>query len=62
MGIKIFTGLIPGLSCLLGALLLVWYPLRGSYLAEIQEKVLHMHQEKREALDQHLSQSQSQAE
>ncbi len=62
MGIKIFTGLIPGLSCLLGALLLVWYPLRGDYLAEIQEKVLHMHQEKREALDQHLSQSQSQAE
>jgi len=59
MGIKVFSGLIPGISCLLGALLLVWYPLRGGYLAEIQEKVLHMHQEKREALDQHLSQPQA---
>ena len=44
MGIKIFTGVIPGLACLLGALILVWYPLRGERLRNIQEEVLRLHQ------------------
>jgi GPH family glycoside/pentoside/hexuronide:cation symporter len=54
LGIKIFSGVIPGVACLLGALILVWYPLRQKYLAEVQEKVLEMHQEKRDTLEQQL--------
>ena len=52
MGIKLFTGVIPGVACLLGALLLIWYPLRGRKLASVQEKVLEMHQEKKQRLDE----------
>ena len=47
LGIRIFIGLIPGIALLLGALILVFYPLKGSYLNEIQEKVLRMHAEKK---------------
>ncbi len=52
MGIKLFTGVIPGVACLLGALILIWYPLRGQHLQKVQEQVLVLHQEKKEALDQ----------
>jgi GPH family glycoside/pentoside/hexuronide:cation symporter len=52
MGIKIFTGVIPGVACLLGALILVWYPLKGKYLKKVQDEVLVLHQEKKAALDQ----------
>ena len=45
-GIKAFTGLIPGIACLLGATILHFYPLKGSYLKEVQEKVLTLHAEK----------------
>jgi GPH family glycoside/pentoside/hexuronide:cation symporter len=47
MGIKIFSGVIPGAACLLGALLLTWYPLRGNRLTEVQQKVLVLHKEKK---------------
>jgi GPH family glycoside/pentoside/hexuronide:cation symporter len=50
MGIKIFTGVIPGVACLLGALLLIWYPLRGDRLAEVKAKVLDLHQDKKQRL------------
>jgi len=46
LGIKIITGLIPGIAMLLGAIILIWYPLRGDYLREIQTKVLEMHTNK----------------
>lgn len=49
-GIKALAGLIPGLALLLGALLLRWFPLRGQYLAEVQERVLCLHAEKRARL------------
>ena len=49
-GIKIIAGLIPGLAMLLGAIILIWYPLRGEKLKIIQEKVLEMHSEKHEKL------------
>lgn len=52
MGIKVFAGVIPGVACLLGAMLLIWYPLRGKRLQEVQEKVLILHQEKKAAFDQ----------
>jgi len=49
-GIKIITGLIPGIAMLLGAIILIWYPLRGEYLKSIQTKVLEMHTEKHKKL------------
>lgn len=55
LGIKVFSGVVPGIACLLGALLLMAYPLRKGYLAEIQQKVLILHHEKKQALDQHFS-------
>jgi GPH family glycoside/pentoside/hexuronide:cation symporter len=44
--IKIVVGLLPGIALLIGAIILFWYPLKGEYLKEIQEKVLTMHTEK----------------
>ncbi len=52
LGIKVLIGLIPGLAMLLGAILLRWYPLRGEYLREVQEKVLALHAEKHARLGQ----------
>jgi glycoside/pentoside/hexuronide:cation symporter, GPH family len=46
-GIKVIAGLVPGVALLLGALILFLYPLRGKYLAEVQQKVLALHAEKR---------------
>jgi GPH family glycoside/pentoside/hexuronide:cation symporter len=51
-GIKALIGLIPGIAMLIGATILIWYPLRGSYLAEVQEKVLSLHAQKRAELEQ----------
>jgi GPH family glycoside/pentoside/hexuronide:cation symporter len=51
-GIKALVGLIPGIAMLLGALILVWYPLKGKYLQDVQSKVLEMHAEKKRLLDQ----------
>ena len=55
MGIKIFAGVIPGVACLLGAFILIWYPLRGKYLKELQQKVLVLHHEKKQQLDARLA-------
>jgi glycoside/pentoside/hexuronide:cation symporter, GPH family len=46
-GIKALMGLIPGLAMLLGALILHWYPLRGSTLTEQQARLLKLHAEKK---------------
>jgi GPH family glycoside/pentoside/hexuronide:cation symporter len=45
-GIKVLVGLIPGIAMLTGAVLLSFYPLKGSYLAEVKEKVLALHAQK----------------
>lgn len=50
MGIKIFTGVIPGVACLLGALLLIWYPLRGERLERIKAEILDLHRDKKQRL------------
>jgi len=50
LGIRIAVGLVPGLAMLLGSLILIWFPLRGSYLKQVQEKVLVLHAEKRAKL------------
>jgi len=57
MGIKIFTGVIPGAACLLGAVILIFYPLRAKYLKEVQQKVLTLHREKHQQLQEKLSES-----
>ena len=49
-GIKIITGLVPGIAMLIGAIILIWYPLRGEYLSKVQIKVLEMHTEKHNKL------------
>lgn len=46
LGIKVIGGLIPGVAMLIGAAILIFYPLRGKYLEEIQAKVLELHAEK----------------
>ncbi len=45
-GIRAVGGLIPGLAMLLGAIILIWYPLKGEKLADIQRKVLELHAKK----------------
>jgi GPH family glycoside/pentoside/hexuronide:cation symporter len=55
MGIKIFSGVIPGIACLIGALILAFYPLRGKYLKEVQQKVLALHKEKKQILDENYA-------
>ncbi|HNT74887.1 MAG TPA: MFS transporter [Anaerolineae bacterium] len=49
-GIKLLVGLIPGCAMLLGALILVWFPLRGARLAQMQADVLALHAEKQARL------------
>jgi Na+/melibiose symporter-like transporter len=34
-GIKVITGLIPGVAMLLGAIILIWFPPWGAYLAKV---------------------------
>ena len=55
MGIKIFSGVIPGIACLIGALILAFYPLRGKYLQNVQQKVLALHKEKKQILDENYA-------
>lgn len=45
-GIRALMGLIPGVAMLLGALILIWFPLRGKRLADMQGRVLALHAEK----------------
>lgn len=50
LGIRIAVGLIPGVAALLGALILIWFPLRGEYLQRVQAAVLTLHARKRAQL------------
>jgi len=50
-GIKAIMGLIPGVAMLLGALILIWFPLRGSYLHKVQKEVLELHARKKAQLE-----------
>jgi GPH family glycoside/pentoside/hexuronide:cation symporter len=51
-GIKVFIGLIPGIAMLLGALILLLFPLQGERLTRIQQDVLAMHARKKNELDE----------
>ncbi len=50
-GLKALGGLIPGIAMLIGALILVWFPLRGKYLESVQSQVLALHARKRDLLN-----------
>jgi GPH family glycoside/pentoside/hexuronide:cation symporter len=52
LGIKSLVGLVPGTAMLLGAVILIWFPLRGGYLVQVQEEVLALHTRKHEELEQ----------
>lgn len=45
-GIRSIVGLIPGLSMLVSAIILFFFPLQGQRLAQLKEKILLMHAEK----------------
>jgi len=51
-GIRVLVGLIPGAAMILGAIILIWFPLRGKYLAKVQEEVLALHARKHAQLEQ----------
>ncbi len=51
LGIKVISGLIPGIALLLGALILLWYPLRGDYLEQVKSQVLSLHAKKHAQLE-----------
>jgi GPH family glycoside/pentoside/hexuronide:cation symporter len=45
-GIRTIVGLIPGLSMLIGAGILLLFPLKGERLAKLKETILSMHADK----------------
>jgi glycoside/pentoside/hexuronide:cation symporter, GPH family len=49
-GIKALIGVIPGVALVIGAGILFWYPLKGKYLQDVNEKVLALHAAKHEQL------------
>lgn len=49
-GIRTVMGLIPGAVLLLGAVILIWFPLRGDYLHKVKTELLALHQKKHEEL------------
>ncbi len=46
LGIKALVGLIPGISLLLGAVPLFWFPIKGKRLIDQQQTILEMHARK----------------
>lgn len=49
--IRAVMGLIPGVTLLVSALILLAYPLRGKRLKEVKDEILRMHQEKYQKLE-----------
>lgn len=52
LGIRLIAGMVPGIALLVGALILSWYPLRGQYLHDVQQRVLALHAEKHARMEQ----------
>jgi glycoside/pentoside/hexuronide:cation symporter, GPH family len=52
IGIRLFGGLIPGIALLIGAIILIWYPLRGERLKANQTTLLTLHAEKQFRLEE----------
>jgi GPH family glycoside/pentoside/hexuronide:cation symporter len=51
-GIKALVGLIPGVALIFGAIILIWFPLRGQYLEQVKQDVLALHAKKHAQLSQ----------
>lgn len=51
LGIKVFTGLIPGIAMFIGALILFWFPLQGQRLADMRKSLLELHARKKAEYD-----------
>lgn len=49
-GIRAIVGLIPGLTMLLSAVILFFFPLQGERLAQLKERIMLIHAEKEEKL------------
>ena len=50
LAIRLFIGLIPGIALILASIILIWYPLKGERWAEIQQKILELHDQKAQKL------------
>jgi len=50
-GIRSIVGLIPGIAMLLGAVIILFFPIRGQKLIDLKQKILVMHAEKKAMLD-----------
>jgi GPH family glycoside/pentoside/hexuronide:cation symporter len=46
LGIRALVGLIPGVTLLLGAIALTWFPIKGKRLTDQQQTILEMHAQK----------------
>ena len=51
LGIKVMAGLIPGLAMIAGAIILLWFPLRGRHLDDVRGDVLTLHAKKRAEME-----------
>jgi GPH family glycoside/pentoside/hexuronide:cation symporter len=51
-GIRSIVGLIPGLSLLISAGILLWFPLKGERLVQLKQTILSMHDQKEKQLQQ----------
>jgi len=51
MGIKLFLGIIPGIALIVGAIILIWFPLKNDPLKQQEIKILDLHAEKKAKLD-----------
>jgi GPH family glycoside/pentoside/hexuronide:cation symporter len=51
-GIKALIGIIPGSALILGAILLIWYPLRGVDLEQMKTRLLALHAQKHAHLEE----------
>lgn len=51
VAIRVSIGLLPGLAMLAGALILRWYPLKGSYLDKVHADIMVIHADKESRLD-----------
>lgn len=48
-GIRLFAGIIPGVAYLIGIVILLFYPIRGAYLKQIEARILELHARKESA-------------
>jgi GPH family glycoside/pentoside/hexuronide:cation symporter len=60
-GIKALVGLIPGIAMLLGAAILIVFPLRRERLSQVQQEVLRLHAVKEQRLEEMRGQDESAA-